>query len=165
MLALLWKTVAPDIELVFHLEEETGPVIQPARIDNCSWSRSGVSYLRRLPRGKTSFWTWITSFRPRSSPSSTRHSTRSLGLRPMASQIESGRVVRRFLSIMVEGNGRGTIPLVFKEFKLLIPLPWPCWFPQHGAHDSLVTFAVSSRQAESALCSNPRNGCRGSVIK
>ena len=65
-MTLLEKAVAPNVELVFHLAEEIGPVTLPERMDNCLRSRSGVRCLRRLPREKTSLLTWTISFRPRS---------------------------------------------------------------------------------------------------
>ena len=49
--------------------------------------------------------TWMTrlatSLRPRISPASIRHFTWPQGLRPTASQTDSGRVMRRFLSSIV----------------------------------------------------------------
>ena len=51
--SLVWEIIPPDVELVFHLDS-TGPWTQPDRIASSSLSRSGVRYLRRLPRGNAS---------------------------------------------------------------------------------------------------------------
>ncbi len=99
--SFIGEAIPPDVELVFHSDSETGSWTQLDSRASCSLSRAGVRYLRRLPRGKASLGSWATSLRPRISPSSTRHSTWSLGLRPTASQMDPGRVIRRFLSMMV----------------------------------------------------------------
>jgi hypothetical protein len=95
--SLVRKPVSPDFELILHFKSG-GPFKQAERIFSCSRSRSTVKYLTRLPRGNTSFALRGTSFRPRISPPSTRHSISSLGFNPTASQMDSGRVIRRFLS-------------------------------------------------------------------
>src|SRR5207247_8711420 len=98
--SLIREFVGPYVELVLH-SGSMGPWTQPDNMASCSLSRSGVRYLSRLPRGKASLVFWGTSLRPRISPSSTRHSTRSLGCKFRASQTDSGSVILRFLSIMV----------------------------------------------------------------
>ena len=99
--SLVREVIPPNVELVLHLDSATGPWTQPDNRASCALSLAGVRYLRRLPRGKASLGFWATSRRPRISPSSTRHSTWSLGCRPTAAQMDSGRVIRCFLSIMV----------------------------------------------------------------
>jgi hypothetical protein len=98
--SLVREMIPPDIKLVFHLDS-SGPWTQADNMASCSLSRSGVRYLRRLPRGKVSLAFCATSLRPRISPSSTRHSTWSLGFKPTAEQMDSGKVIRCFLSMMV----------------------------------------------------------------
>lgn len=98
MLAFVWKTISPDIELLLH---SIGPCTHPARIDNCSWSRSGVRYGSRLPGGNASNVSGVPIFRPRISPSSTRQSIWSFGFNPAASNTDCGRVVLRFSSTTV----------------------------------------------------------------